>query len=200
MDESDFETIPTPAIPAAVAIDNKHAYKKVVINPLIPDEPSPIKKEDVKKVVVSDKVSENVSEKVVSKKKRDRINSLEQKEGRLEEAGVSRLKYMKRIAEALDAEVEISEWVKDEDDVRVLKKRMVPDWNLRKWGVEQAAKLYGDMIERKEVEYDVGDRTLDKFKKLSVSDMKARMADLLLGKPVARLSDVEDAEVIKRMN
>ena len=61
------------------------------------------------------------------------------------------------------------------------------------WGAEMAIKMFGDMIERKEIEMDVGDKTLDRLRSLSVAELKARAADLILGKKV----QVVDAEVTR---
>lgn len=120
----------------------------------------------------------------VTKRTLDRINNLVQKEESLSKAGVTRYKYMLRIAEALDA-VKVVEYRDSSGNVRY---RNEPDVARNQWGVDQAAKLYGDMIERKEIEHDLGDKTLDRFRSLSVAELKARAADLLLGKPVSRLT------------
>lgn len=117
----------------------------------------------------------------------DKINNLVQKETNLAKAGVTRYKYMMRIAEALDA-VKTVEYRDSQGNVKY---RQEPDVARNQWGVEQAAKLYGDMIERKEIEHDLGDKTLEKFKSLSVAELKARAADILLGKPVSRLPVID---------
>ena len=56
------------------------------------------------------------------------------------------------------------------------------DIDKQRWGAEMAIKMFGDMIERKEIEMDVGDKTLDRLRSLSVAELKARAADLILGK------------------
>lgn len=124
---------------------------------------------------------------VVPSKRIDKINNLVQKEINLSKAGVSRYKYMLNIAEALEA----LKWVDQPDEQGNIKRVQVPDVARRQWGTEMAAKLYGDMIERKEIEHDLGDKTLEKFRSLSVTDLKARAADLLLGKPVSRLPVID---------
>lgn len=122
-----------------------------------------------------------------SKKNIDKINNLVQKEINLSKAGVSRYKYMLNIAESLEA----VKWADVPDEQGNIKRLQVPDIARRQWGTEMAAKLYGDMIERKEIEHDLGDKTLERFRSLSVSDLKARAADLLLGKPTSRLPVID---------
>lgn len=106
----------------------------------------------------------------------DQINNLTQKERNLALSGVTRFKYLTVIAEALTAvkKVELPDaqgnykWID------------IPDVARRQWGAEQAAKLFGDMIERKEIEHDIGDKTLERFKAMSVPQLKARAMEILL--------------------
>ena len=68
---------------------------------------------------------------------------------------------------------------------------MVPDAKRNQWGAEMAAKLHGDLIERKEIEHDIGETTLERFKKMSVSELKARASEILLGKnSTSRIVDI----------
>lgn len=184
MTEDEFENSeisPHPAKSAAVAIDNKHAYKKVVIKPSKED-PSP-----------SNRVSRDTQSNVISTsgslKNVDKINNLVQKETALGRVGVTREKAYRVIATALDAK----KWTDVVDEQGNVRREYVDDLEKQRWGAEMAIKMFGDMIERKEIEHDLGDRTLDRLRALSVSELKARAADILLGKRVV----VTDAEVIK---
>lgn len=105
----------------------------------------------------------------------DKINSLVQKEDNLKRAGVTRYKYMLVIAEALEA-VKVGDIVHANGNVT---RGEVPDVARRQWAAEQAARLYGDMIERKEIEHDIGDKTLERFKSLSVRELKERAQAIL---------------------
>lgn len=105
----------------------------------------------------------------------DKINNIVQKETQMKEAGVSRYKYLLVIAEGLEA-IKMGDVVDSQGNV---KREMIPDINRRQWAAEQAAKLYGDMIERKEIEHDIGDKTLERFRSLSVADLKQRARDIL---------------------
>lgn len=122
----------------------------------------------------------------------DKINNLVQKENNLSKAGVTRYKYMLVIAEALEA----TRWIDEPDEQGNIKRVLKPDVPRRQWGAEQAARLYGDMIERKEIEHDIGDKTLDRFRSLSVADLKARANEILQGSPssprLARRNDITD--------
>ena len=162
MDESEFENFPTGKSTDGVASDKKHASVTVVV-PSSQTEASP---------------SKVISQSSPDKKKRDRINSLEQKEENLSKAGVTRYKYMLRIAEALDA----TKKVEYRDAQGNVKYREEPDFEKNKWGAEMAAKLHGDLIERKEVEHDIGETTLSRFKAMSVAELKARALQILEGK------------------
>lgn len=117
----------------------------------------------------------------------DKINNLVQKEKALVRAGVTRAKAYKVISDALEA----MKWMDMVDSSGNVKKELVPDLEKQRWGCEMAVKMFGDLIERKEVEYGVSDSTLEKFKALSVSELKARAADLLLGKTVSRLGPID---------
>lgn len=118
----------------------------------------------------------------------DKINNLVQKETSLKKAGVTRYKYMLVIAEALEA----TKWADEPDEQGNIKRVQKPDVTRRQWGAEQAARLYGDMIERKEIEHDIGDKTLDRFRALSVAELKQRAKDILNGSPQSRLPSVID--------
>ena len=87
MDESELEQT-VPASWPTVAIDKKHAFQTVVV-------PSPVSE------------ASPTSRVVVSKARREKINSLEQKEENLSKAGITRYKYMLRIAEALEATIKV---------------------------------------------------------------------------------------------
>lgn len=104
----------------------------------------------------------------------DKINHLQQKEIALAKAGVSRYKYMLVIAEALEAVHWVDEYDKQGNCIRVER----PHVARRQWGAEQAAKLYGDMIERKEIEHDLGDKTLERFRVLSVDELKKKALEI----------------------
>lgn len=117
----------------------------------------------------------------------DKINNLVQKETNLARAGVTRYKYMLVIAEALEA----THWVDESDEQGNIKRILVPHAMRRQWGAEQAAKLYGDMIERKEIEHDLGDKTLDRFRALSVKELKERAQEILQGTPRARIKPID---------
>lgn len=117
----------------------------------------------------------------------DKINNLVQKENNLARAGVTRLKYMTVISEALDA----VRWVDEPDEQGNIKRVLKPDVARRQWGAEQASRLYGDMIERKEIEHDLGDKTLDRFRSMSVADLKARAAEIIAGTAKPRRKVIE---------
>lgn len=75
----------------------------------------------------------------------DRVADLTQKEKAAHKAGVTRYKYLKIIAEALEAEVvtrefcpEKKEWVETRS----------PDEERRRWGAEQSGKFFSDMKEQ----------------------------------------------------
>ncbi len=98
---------------------------------------------------------------------------------------------MTRIAEALDAVIEYE--VRDAEGNVIKKTR--PDEKRNQWGAEMAAKLHGDLIERKEIEHDIGETTLARLKGLSVAELKARAADILLGKgQSSRITDIKPEE------
>lgn len=117
----------------------------------------------------------------------DKINNLIQKESNLAKAGVTRYKYMLVIAEALEA-MKMGDTINAAGNITY---GLIPDMARRQWGAEQAAKLYGDMIERKEIEHDLGDKTLDRFRALSVSELKLKAAEILQGKPMGRLPVID---------
>lgn len=103
----------------------------------------------------------------------DKINNILQKEEALEKAGVSRFKAFAIIAEAYDAFKEVETVVNG-----TIKTEKVPDIRRREWAVEMTAKLMGDMIERKEIEHELGDKTLEKYSDLSASELKRRALEL----------------------
>lgn len=78
----------------------------------------------------------------------DKINNLKQKEDALNEAGVTRAKYMRHIAESLTA----TKWVEQPDAQGNMRMQEVPDVARRNWATEMTAKLKGDMVEHKVVE------------------------------------------------
>ena len=178
MTEEEAENLaPGQAIPVGVAIVNKHASVTVGVKET---DPSPIKRVSSKDPLASN---------VISSKNLDKINNLVQKEIALGRVGVTREKAYRVIASALDAK----KWMDVVDKQGNVKQEWVDDIDKQRWGAEMAIKMFGDMIERKEIEYDVGDKTLDRLRSLSVAELKARAADLILGKKGA----VVDAEVTR---
>lgn len=202
--EEDFENSASPASNKGVAIDNKHAYKTVVVHSNQKDPsyskviPSKSTKNYIKEasgdVEASIKSAREASpSRVISEvaplKNIDKINNLAQKEISLSRVGVTREKAYRVIAQALDAH----RWMDVVDRQGNVKQEWVADLDKQRWGAEMAIKMFGDMIERKEVEYDLGDKTLDKLRGLSVAELKSRAADILLGKK----SVITDAEVVR---
>lgn len=197
--ESDFEDLPDFKSDG-VAIDNKHAYKKVVINPsksnISQTEPSPSKVIDPhghqKKIGSSilNNINNSSDDKAMGLSNNlDKINNLVQKEIALGKVGVTREKAYRVISQALDAR----KWMDVVDEQGNVRRELVDDLDKQRWGAEMAIKMFGDMIERKEIEHDIGDRTLDRLRALSVGELKARAADILLGK---RMGPIQDAEVV----
>ena len=186
MDESDFEIVPVRVSKPSVAIDNKHADKKVVIKDPSVD-PSGSKGLSADKPSPSSGVVVSEGRESDAKPDRDKINSLPQKEKAMSRVGLTRALPYQRIVEALEAVIEIK--LRDKDGHEHI--TTTPDFERNKWGTEMALKAFGDLIERKEIEYDVGDKTLEKYKAMSVEQMKARMAELLLGRPVSRLPAID---------
>lgn len=111
----------------------------------------------------------------------DQINNVTQKEIRMNEAGVSRYKYLLVIAEALEAE-KMGDVIDEQGNV---KRQMVPDVRRREWGAEMASKLFGDQIEHKEITHEVGDKTLERMKSLSVAELKEKARRILELKPTS---------------
>lgn len=105
----------------------------------------------------------------------DQINNITQKERRMKEAGVTRYKYMVVIAEALEA-TKMGDVIDEQGNVR---REMVPDVRRREWGAEMASRLCGDMIEHKEITHEVGDKTLERFRSLSVAELKDKARRIL---------------------
>lgn len=194
MDEFEFENSISPSQIEPVAIDNKHAYKTVVIKPskLRPSPFEMVSKEEASPInVISD--CTGAIEKVIPKhpsptKNIDKINNLVQKEIALGRVGVTRDKAYRVIASALDAH----KWMDIVDRQGNVKQEWVADLDKQRWGAEMAIKMFGDMIERKEIEHDIGDKTLDRFRSMSVAELKSRASDLLLGRKGA-----VEAEIIK---
>lgn len=122
----------------------------------------------------------------------DRINNITQKEQAMAAAGLKRYKYMLVIAEALEA-VKMGDVIDEQGNVR---REMVPDVRRREWGAEMAAKLCGDMIEHKEITHEVGDKTLERMKSLSVAELKEKARKILELKPTMvrteTISEVDD--------
>lgn len=119
----------------------------------------------------------------------DKINNLVQKETNLARAGVTRYKYMCVIADALVAVKMEKSSIPDADGRYNMIE--VPDAARRQWGAEQAAKLYGDMIERKEIEHDLGDKTLERYRSMSVAELKAQAQAILQGPSFKRKPVIE---------
>lgn len=185
MSEDELEDMPEAGVPTrqeGVAIDEKHACITVVV----PSHSKPSPSEMVEVASPSNVISEpSPSSRVSPPANIDKINNLVQKEIALGRVGVTREKAYRVIASALDA----MKWVDVSDEQGNIKREYVADLDKQRWGAEMAIKMFGDMIERKEIEHDLGDRTLDKFRAMSVADLKARAADLLLGR-----TKVVDAE------
>ena len=185
--ENDLDENPTLGKSAAVAINKKHASLTVVVKDTqaspslgVSNIPGEEKKGGI-----------NISggDILGGGKNLDKINNLVQKEVALSRVGVTREKAYRVIASALDAK----KWMDVVDKQGNVKQEYVDDIEKQRWGAEMAVKMFGDMIERKEIEMDVGDKTLDRLRALSVAELKARAADILLGKRAV----ITDAEVIK---
>lgn len=114
----------------------------------------------------------------------DKINNLIQKEKNLKAVGVTRRKAYQVIADAVDA----YKWADVYDQQGNVKRAWVPDLDKQRWGAEMAVKMFGDMIERKEIEHDIGDKTLERFKALSVAQLRER-AKAILDAPVKNVSN-----------
>lgn len=113
----------------------------------------------------------------------DKINNLVQKEKNLKVVGVTRRKVYQVIADSLDAVIEKKELINGEYKITY-----TPDLDKQRWGAELAIKMFGDMIERKEIEHDIGDKTLEKFRSLSVQQLRDRAKAILEGSPVKRIA------------
>src|SRR5665213_890211 len=72
--------------------------------------------------------------------KKQKINSVEQKEEAMHYLGLTRKKYMRVIIDALEA----YKWADVIDRQGNVKSEWVPDIDKQRWGAEQAAKLFGD--------------------------------------------------------
>lgn len=77
----------------------------------------------------------------------EKKNKRAMKEQAMEAAGLTQLKYMTVICEALEAVIEKEELVGG-----VYIKHTEPDWARRQWASEQCTKLFGDQVEKKEIE------------------------------------------------
>lgn len=117
----------------------------------------------------------------------DKINNLIQKENNLKKAGVTRRKAYSIIYEAMEA----TKWADVTDEQGNVKRELIADVQRRQWGAEMAIKMFGDMIERKEIEHDLGDKTLDRFRALTVEQLKAKAAEIIAGKPIGRLPAID---------
>lgn len=107
----------------------------------------------------------------------DKVNNITQKEINMKKSGVTRHKYLLVIAEALEATIERKSDKPNEEGRYDMV--IVPDWSRRQWGAEMASKLFGDQIERKEIEHDIGDKTLERFRSLSVAELKEKARKIL---------------------
>lgn len=74
---------------------------------------------------------------------RQKINNIGQKEEAMHYLGLTRRKYLLVIVEALEAVIEVK--MRDGEGNTI--KTYEPDFDKRKWGAEQAAKLFGDYIQ-----------------------------------------------------
>jgi hypothetical protein len=102
-------------------------------------------KVDVPAILLPEPISVQTSPNASNPTEVDRVGDLTQKEKAAHKAGVTRYKYLKIIAEALEAEVvtrefcpEKKEWVETRS----------PDEERRRWGAEQSGKLFSDMKEQ----------------------------------------------------
>lgn len=77
----------------------------------------------------------------------DKINKKAMKEKAMEIAGLTQVKYMTVIAEALEAVIKVETMIDGKIEIHE-----EPDWARRQWGSEQCTKLFGDQVERKEIE------------------------------------------------
>ena len=75
----------------------------------------------------------------------DRVADLTQKEKAAHKAGVTRYKYLKIIAEALEAEVVTRDF---NAETKQWEEHRHPDEDRRKWGAEQAGKFFSDFKEQ----------------------------------------------------
>lgn len=199
MTEDEMENLPAPTKVEAVAIDEKHACITVVVpshskaSTKIDPSPSSVieKRTDAEKFGAGYSGFEDGNGNIIvgGVKAVDKINNIVQKEIALGRVGVTREKAYRVIAQALDAH----KWMDVIDKQGNIKQEWCADLDKQRWGAEMAIKMFGDMIERKEIEMDVGDKTLDRLRALSVSELKARAADLLLGKK----GMIVDAEVVR---
>lgn len=104
----------------------------------------------------------------------DKINNIVQKETQMKKSGLTRYKYLLVIAEGLEA-MKMGDIVEDNGNVR---RGMIPDVARRQWAAEKAMLLFGDAIERKEIEHDLGDKTLERFRSLSVAELREKAREL----------------------
>ena len=74
---------------------------------------------------------------------KQKINSIEQKENAMHLMGLTRVKYIRVIVDALEA----YKWADVIDRQGNVKQEYVPDLDKQRWGAEQAAKLFGDYIQ-----------------------------------------------------
>lgn len=119
--------------------------------------------------------------------RRDAVNNLTQKESAMAKAGVTREKTYAVIARLLEAK----KWADVIDSQGNCRREMVDDLERQRGGVEMALKAFGDLIERREIEVDVGDKTLEVYRSMSVSELKKKASELLLGKRGGVIVDAE---------
>lgn len=169
--ESDFEDLPIETVSTPVAIQPLGSHLTYRQN----------KKEKwspISDPVVAAGENKKGSHTVVVKP--DQINNLTQKENAMAKAGVTREKTYGVIARLLDAK----RWTDVVDSQGNVRRELVDDLDKQNLGVEKALRAFGDMIERREIEVDVGDKTLEAYRSMSVVELKAKAAQILLGKNV----------------
>lgn len=76
-------------------------------------------------------------------REKQRINNIAQKEEAMHLMGLTRVKYIRVIIDALEA----YKWADVIQKNGNVKEEWVPDIDKQRWGAEQAAKLFGDYIQ-----------------------------------------------------
>lgn len=95
---------------------------------------------------------------------KQRINNIAQKEESMHLLGLTRVKYIRVIVDALEA----YKWADVIDKQGNVKQEWVPDIDKQRWGAEQAAKLFGDYIQHVDANIKVShsvEQLLDVFEK-----------------------------------